>query len=331
MAAGNIVRDCNKRLERFPQKNGLVRCMEVHFCAGGGAANVGLDLAALAPDMPVQALCRIGDDAAGDELLRAFAACPNIDTGNIVRTGQTAFSDVLTEQGSDVRSFIYYPGANAQLDIGDFPLENMPCRILHIGYILALEELDRADGEYGVRMARLMHMAREQGVLTSVDVVSEASDRYKTNVPPCLAQADFFFCNEIEAGRTLGMELRGADGKIDMAAVLRALHAFAGMGAAGKVLIHMPEGAAAIDARTGETAVAAGAILPDGAIRATVGAGDAFCAGALIAAYQGKGLEQMLECGIAAATACLQNDGPTVRCTLSEACARLGGFVRREI
>lgn len=319
LAAGNIVRDSNKKLERFPERNGLVRCVEMHACPGGGAANVGLDLAALAPDMPVQVLCRLGKDAAGEELLGAFAGWKNIDTSLIVRAGQTACADVLTEEGSDTRSFVYYPGANAEMDIDDFPVEQLTCRMVHIGYILALDALDRDDAEYGTRMARLLHMLRRQGIKTSVDVVSEASQCYRTKVLPCLPWADYLFCNEIEAGRTLDMELRRQDGTIDRSVVQAALEKFARMGAVGWVLIHMPEGAAGLNAASGEMAFVPGAQLPQGFIAATVGAGDAFCAGALVGAYRGENLRQCMESGIAAATASLQSPTPLAEATLEQA------------
>lgn len=331
MAAGNIVRDCNKKLERFPEKNGLVRCVEMHACAGGGAANVAMSLAALRPDLPVQALCRLGKDSAGDELLSVLENVPNIDTSHIIREGQTAFADVLTEEGSDTRSFVYLPGANAQLDIDDFFAKEIECRIVHIGYILALDALDAPDGEYGTRMARLLHKLRENGIGTSVDVVSEASDRYREKVPPCLAYADYVFLNEIEAGRTLGMQLRTEQGEIDLGAVETALKTFAQMGAGGKVMIHMPEGAMGIDANGGNVEFVPGAILPEGYIKATVGAGDAFASGALIAAHDGMGLKMMLECGVAAATACLGSDTPVSGMTMDGARAFLDTLPRRKI
>lgn len=329
-AAGNIVRDVNKRLERFPERNGLVRCSEMHACPGGGAANVSMSLAGLDPDLDVQVLCLLGRDSEGEELLNAFAAYPNIDTGLIGRRGQTAFADVLTEEGSSVRSFVYYPGANAQMDIGDFHVDELRCSILHIGYILALDALDREDDLFGTRMARLMCMLRERGIKTSVDVVSEASDRYRTMVPPCLPHADFVFLNEIEAGKTLGMQLRRANGAIDPGAVRRALTRLGEMGAAGWVMIHMPEGAAGIDAKTGNIVYVPGAAVPEGFIRATVGAGDAFAAGALIGAERGRDLKEAMECGVAAATACLKSETPVGGMRLEAALELLRSMPRAE-
>lgn len=327
VVAGNIVRDCSKLLEHFPEENSLVRCKEMHAAPGGGAANVSMSLAALCPQMPVRPLCLLGQDNEGDALLQALSAYPNIDTGLVGRRGQTAFADVLTVQGSSVRSFVYYPGPNALMDIDDFHPDTLECEILHVGYILALDALDAPDAQFGTRMARLLHMLRQKGIRTSVDVVSEASDRYKTKVPPCLAHADYVFMNEVEAGRTTGLELRNANGQIDLQAVREALSLIRQMGAPGWVAIHMPEGAAGTDVE-GHVEFVPGAVLPEGFIAATVGAGDAFAAGTLIAAQRGLGLKDALECGIAAATACLQSPGAAAQCTLEEAVALLNCLPR---
>jgi sugar/nucleoside kinase (ribokinase family) len=51
--------------------------------------------------------------------------------------------------------------------------------------------------------------------------------------------------------------------------------------------------------------------LPAGYIKGTVGAGDAFCAGALYAAYQGESIAAALKLGNAAAAASLSQPGAT--------------------
>ena len=51
--------------------------------------------------------------------------------------------------------------------------------------------------------------------------------------------------------------------------------------------------------------------LPDGYIKGSVGAGDAFCAGALIGLYNGMSPEELLRYGNAAAAGCLSSEGGT--------------------
>jgi arabinose-5-phosphate isomerase len=57
-------------------------------------------------------------------------------------------------------------------------------------------------------MARLLAEAQKHGIKTSIDVVSEASDRFTRLVPPSLKYTDYCIINEIEAGQTTGIALR---------------------------------------------------------------------------------------------------------------------------
>jgi len=70
-------------------------------------------------------------------------------------------------------------------------------------------------------------------------------------------------------------------------------------------VIHAPEGGFGLSAE-GEFAAVPSPLLPEGFIAATVGAGDAFCAGALYAAYKGEGIARAIEDGVACATASLR-------------------------
>ena len=326
---GTIVHDLNKKIDRFVERNGLVRCLESASSMGGLSGNCGRDLAALSPDMPVTVYGMIGTDAAGDEMLERFRVYPNIDLSHVGRKGLTSFTDVLHEEVSKVRSFIFFPGANEYLDIG-LAGDGIAADMVHCGYILAADALDREDAEYGTRMARLLHLLQEQGRFTSFDVVSEASDRYRDKVRPCLPYADCVFLNEIEAGRTVGTELRDGEGTLRTDAVRAALRRLKELGAKRYAVIHAPEGAWALDIPADREYHAPGAILPEGFIAGTVGAGDAFSSGVLTGIYRGHGLDEALEDGIAAATMSLRSETPSDAVgTLEEARALLDTLPRR--
>ena len=53
---------------------------------------------------------------------------------------------------------------------------------------------------------------------TSVDVVSEDSDRFAKSSDPALAHTDYCILNEIEAGKTTGFNLREQSGALDTVA-----------------------------------------------------------------------------------------------------------------
>ncbi len=124
-----------------------------------------------------------------------------------------------------------------------------------MGYILLLPSLDAPDAEYGTRMARLLHDAQARGILTSVDVVSEVGDRYKTIVPPSLRYTDYFIVNEIEAGKTVGVPLRGPDERLLIDRIPEVLMKLKALGIKRWAVIHAPEGGFGIDEAGGYVAV----------------------------------------------------------------------------
>ena len=148
------------------------------------------------------------------------------------------------------------------------------------------------------------------GALTSVDVVSEAGDRFQRLVPPALKYTDYLIVNEIEAGKTAGLALRAPDGEIDEESVWKALRAIRRMGVSRWIVVHAPEGAWGLDENDREVFVRS-AKLPQGYIQGTVGAGDAFCAGALLGAYRGEALKDALWYGAVAAACSLGKPGAT--------------------
>jgi sugar/nucleoside kinase (ribokinase family) len=184
----------------------------------------------------------------------------------------------------------------------------MKADILHIGYILLLDGLDAPDPEYGTALCRVLKDARAHGIATSVDVVSEDSDRYASLVPPALKYADYCIMNEIEAGRTTGITIR--DGAaLNEGNIEKCVRELASMGVGRWAVVHMPEMSAAYDARSGEYYAAPSLKAPDGFIVASVGAGDAFAVGMLYGAYKGWSMRESLHTASAIATYSMSGKG----------------------
>ncbi|MDO4547747.1 MAG: carbohydrate kinase family protein [Clostridia bacterium] len=308
VVAGDIVLDVLKVITRFPERNGLVRIIDKSFSLGGAVSNTGRDLACLDPGLKVSLAGMIGEDAEGDEILREFSRYKNIDTSRVIRKGQTSFTDVLTENDTRVRTFLFYGGSNDIFDYSDIDVKNLDCDLFHIGYILLLNALDAEDEVYGTHMARLLHDVQQMGIPTSVDVVSEVGDRYKVKVPPALKYTDYFIVNEIESGKTVGIDLRGENDELLVDRIPEVLARLRRMGVRRWIVIHSPEGGFGLDENDNYVQLPSPE-LPRGFIVGTVGAGDAFCAGVLLAAYNGCSLEQGIADGIATATMSLKGAG----------------------
>ena len=309
--AGNMVVDILYPTQGWPKQGQLVHIQDgISRATGGCLCNVIIDLAKLDPEMKLYALGRNGRDAEGDLIMEQLRAYPNIDTKSIICEGISAFTLVLADQISKERTFFTYLGANARFTEDDVDWDKLDCDLLHIGYILLLNALDQEDAEYGSKMARLLHHAQQRGIKTSIDVVSEASDRFNRLVVPALKYTDYCIINEIEASQTTGIPLRDENDALIRENIPRVLKRMKELGVSTWAVIHCPEGGFGIDEN--DNYVERESLhLPEGYIKGSVGAGDAFCAGVLCGAEKGEKLESAIELGIASAAASLSEANAT--------------------
>jgi sugar/nucleoside kinase (ribokinase family) len=309
--AGNWIVDRVKVLDRLPGRGMLGTILSETPGTGGAAFNVLADLARLGAPFPLSGLGVVGLDSDGEFVLRRCRDL-GLDVAGLVRTDRaaTSYTDVMSEQGTGARSFYHYRGANALFGPEHVAVDRLTCRIFHLGYLLLLDRLDAPDPEHGTVAAGLLRAVRAAGVKTSVDVVSEDSDRFSRLVPAALRHTDYLILNEIEAGRTTGMSVRDAAGRLDAPALADAVEALLAAGDMELAVVHMPEGAYA-RTRAGGRFCRGSLALPPGFIAGTVGAGDAFCAGMLYALHEHWDLDRALALGACAAAACLAHPSAT--------------------
>lgn len=310
--AGSILVDKLFQIPIYPPKGELASI--THLCGmapGGALANVILDLAKMDPSLPLYAVGRIGGDEEGNFLRSRLGEHENIHLGTLLSSRKsTAFTFVISEDATKQRTFFCYNGANTELNEHDFAWEALPVKMLHIGYLLLLEVLDQEDETYGTKMARLLAQAQKQGIKTSIDLVSETGGRFQKVVPPALLYTDYCVINELEAQEITGVMLRDAQGGLKTDNMPDALLKMRAMGVREWAVIHCPEGGFGMGADR-RCVHSPGFELPDDFIKGTVGAGDAFCAGVLYAAYQQRGLEEAIAFGNAAAVCSLSKEGAT--------------------
>lgn len=309
--AGNMLVDKLYPIEGWPRQGELVHIRDgLTQSIGGAVCNVIVDLAKLDPSLPLQAMGKIGEDAEGDLILRSLRAHSSVDTSNVLREGISAMTLVMNDAKAGQRTFFTYLGANGAFDESCVDWDKVSADLFHIGYILLLNALDQPDEVYGSKMARLLCHAREHGLKTSIDVVSETSDRFTRLVPPALKYTDYCVINEYEAQMTTGVPLRDEAGELIRENLPRALEAMKAMGVAEWAVIHCPEGGYGLD-ENDQYVHRASLKLPEGYIKGSVGAGDAFCAGVLYGAEERLPLGEALDLGIACAAATLSEPGAT--------------------
>ena len=309
--AGNMIVDMLYPISGFPKPGELTTIVgDMTRSTGGCLCNDIIDLAALDASLPLTALGRVGDDEAGDYVLEKLRAWPNIDLSQVKRGGTTSYTLVMADERTKQRSFYQCRGANADFCEADIDWDALDVDLLHVGYILLLDALDAPDERYGTKLARLLHHAQTRGIRTSIDVVTEAGERFRRIVVPALKYADYCVINEAEAQATTGVGLVDGTGKLIRANVPAALARMKALGVSTWAVIHSPEGGFGLDER-GEYAAVEGLRLPEGYIRGSVGAGDAFCAGVLYGAWKGMDLRAAIELGTAAAACSLSCPGAT--------------------
>ena len=307
VSAGNWLVDFVKMIEKYPSPGNLVTIESIEVGLGGCSHNTLVDLAKMESGLPLYAGGCIGDDDNGKYVLREIEK-HHIDSKYMITIpGEyTSYTDVMSDKTACTRTFFHYRGANAHLDICHLETMDTDARIFHLGYLLLLDKLDASDDEYGVRAARALDMLQKKGYKTSVDVVSEESDRFAKIILPCLPYIDYLIINEIEAAKCSGLPIRMPDGSFDMDNLKATAEFILNKGVGGQVTIHFPEGGFTIK-KNGEQAFVPSFKTEAKNIVSTVGAGDAFCAGMLYAIHEEYSIEDALRFANASANFNLSN------------------------
>ena len=307
LGGGNWIIDQVKLVDVYPQPEKLANIRRQSQGTGGAPYNVLLDLARLGAPFPLLAAGLVGKDALGQFILDD-CRLNKIDTRYLSITTQspTSYTDVMTEQSGGRRTFFHARGANALWRGEHLDFKKIKARFFHLGYLLLLDALDEPDAKFGTKGARLLAAAQAAGMKTSVDVVSEDSDRFTKIVTPALQHVDYCILNEIEAGKTTGFKIRQPDGRLDTVALRHAAGALLQKGVREIVVIHFPEGGFA-RTRKGDDVWQSSLKLPEKYIGGTAGAGDAFCAGVLLGLHEDWDLARCLFTGVCVAAASLSD------------------------
>ena len=286
--AGTILVDKLNEIGAYPASGELTKILSVSRAVGGAVPNVGIDIKRVDPAITVKAVGKIGKDSEGDFLVNTLEG-NGVDASLLVRgEAPTSFTDVMSIVGGQ-RTFFTYPGACADFGYDDIDFDSLDVKMLHLAYFLLLDKVDGGDGE------KILKAAQERGIKTSIDLVSENSDRYHI-VKDCLKYTDNVIINELEAGMIAGI----TPCRENLEKIARAIK---DMGVSERVIIHMPETGVCLS-DNGFFEVPSWD-LPKGFIKGKTGAGDAFCAGALIGIYRGLDEMQILTLAQKSATASL--------------------------
>jgi sugar/nucleoside kinase (ribokinase family) len=304
LAAGNWIIDYTKIIDVYPAQDALCNISSETYGNGGSPYNLLIDLARLEAPFPLEALGLVGDDKDGDAI-RADCVRHRVNAGQLhtCKEAHTSYTDVMSVKTTGRRTFFHQRGANALLGPEHFDFSASRAKHFHLGYLLLLDRLDQPNPVHGTVAAGLLKQAQDAGFKTSIDVVSEDSDRFPAIVRPVLKHTDYAILNEFEAERTTGLRIRTAQG-LDAEQLRVAARKLLEDGVREWVIIHFPEGGIAA-ARDG-TILSQGSVrFPQEKIVGTTGAGDAFGAGLLYGLHEGMPMTECLRYAVCVAAACL--------------------------
>lgn len=305
LAGGNWVIDQIKTIDNYPALEELVSITAEYNSNGGSAYNVLKDLSKLKVPFPLEGIGLVGNDSKGHFIIDECEGL-SINTYQIRKTNcvNTSYTDVMSLQSSGKRTFFHWRGANALLDESHFNFLDSSSKIFHLGYLLMLDKLDIVDENGQTGAARVLKRAKDQGFITSADLVSDRSGLFKKVIPPSLPYIDFLFINEIEARMLTGFETTKDIGNISLDDCYQAVSSIIEMGVREWVFLHYQHGVIAMSSKK-EVIYQPSILLPNDKIVGTVGAGDAFAAGVLMGVHEEWEIKKCLELGVCTAATCL--------------------------
>jgi len=303
IAGGNWIIDHVKIVDSWPPQDSLANITSETQGNGGGPYNVLKNLSKLGATFPLEAIGLIGYDSNG-ALIVDDCRKHGISTSQLRKThfAATSYTDVITVRETGRRTFFHQRGANRLLGPEHFDFTRTKARIFHLGYLLLLDELDRLENGRP-RACEVLGRARAAGMLTSLDCVSENSDRFQAVVRPALPDVDILFANDTEAEKLTGIPLR-KDGVIQFGEVEQAGLKLLAYGVRRYVVLHFPEAAYAVDPN-GKGLWQASLEVPESEIKGLAGAGDAFASGVLYGQYFDWSMRDSLKLGASTAASSL--------------------------
>lgn len=298
--AGNWIVDLVKVVDFYPPENALANILAESMGGGGCAHNVTINLAKFDATIDLYAVGIIGDDPNGDYLASQCSQFPNINTRQLQRTNseKTSYTDVFCVKSTGRRTFFHFRGANRLFTPREVNLDGLPVGLFHLGYLLLLDGMDQPDGQFKTVAARFLHEIQKRNIKTSIDLVSEDSDRFNQIVPPALRYTNYCIINDFEAEKLSGIPLRSGN-KVLLQNLQMTAKTLFEHGVNDLVTIHFPEGAYLLS-RDGSEMIQPSLQLPDDFIVGSTGAGDSFCAGMLYGLYQGWSHDRTLRFAVCA-------------------------------
>jgi sugar/nucleoside kinase (ribokinase family) len=270
-------------IEEIPEGQGGALVEQIRVTAAGSAGGTALVLGKLGSD--VRSAGAIGIDAAG-EMLLALLARDGVNTAQLVRrTDVQTSASVLPIRPDGSRPAFHVVGANATYGPDDVDWDALAATgHLHLG---------GPEFMGGEAAAQILSRAREQGVVTSADILAPGDSGILDWIAPCLEHLDYLLPND--------EQVTGLSGEADLEAACRA---FLARGVGCVAATCGGDGVLIVDGDGAQRVPAFAIDVVD-----TTGCGDAFSAGFLRGLELGRERPDAAVLGCAAAALVAQGLG----------------------
>ena len=324
LAGGNWIIDNVKIVDVYPKEDKLANILKESNSNGGAPYSVLKAISKMGFQFPLTGIGAIGDDERGDYILSECQKL-SIDSSQIIKVqnSNTSYTDVMTVLGTGRRTFFHSRGANAHLDQSYFSFSGHKSKIFHLGYLLLLDRLDAIGSDGLTGAAKVLRDAKQSGLITSADLVSEQSERFKTIIPLALQYVDILFVNEFEAGMLTDIEICDEEEECSILNAYQSADAILNAGVQRWVIIHFPKGAIALN-KSGEKLFQPSVKMPVEKIKGSVGAGDAFAAGVLAGFHEEWTMAKCLLLGVNVAAASLMDASSSESIVSWQECLKIG-------
>lgn len=311
LAVGTFVVDYHKVLDHYPRERSSARVKGEHISNGGAPLNVLVDLAKLGTDFPLHAAARVGQDLDGKLILECCTKHGiNIDQLIAVEGASTGYTDVFTVESSGQHTCFHYSGIGDTFARGDVKLGAANPRILFLGSLGALGDLDKHNPALGRRGAtQILRDARKQKITTVLEMAPTERGQKLEQFSESLAEADYLIINDRLTEELTQISLY-ADGQFDPELARHAATVLLEQGIRQAVVIRSSGCALYLD-RDGSSHLQSGYLLPSAQRVGSAGVDHAFCAGFLQGMYHGKPIPDCLYQGLAVVASCRRDLTPS--------------------
>ncbi len=263
---------------RIPDGQNIDLLEEIRFTVAGTAAGTAIDLAKLGAD--VIAMGALGSDHIGDTVITIMQSY-GIETRHLARKKNVQTSaTILPIRPNGERPALHVIGANGEFGLDDVSWEALrSAQYAHLGGFYLLPKLD------GEPAGRIVKFCRDNGVVSTMDILGVPRDDMLSVVAPSLPYLDYFMPSIDEARMICGLS--------DWRDVCKF---FIDHGARACVFKMGANGSVYADA-TGVTLR-----VPAFRVKVvdTTGCGDAYCAGFIVGMSRGWDIEQSMRLATAA-------------------------------